>query len=93
MPEKIDIIFDCSGDEDLSDMEAGEDEPSNGPKNDPDPYQYHSRNRRTSEATQNGESKDEEKREEKGDGSKVGACYWHSSKNDGLKMSVLNTAK
>lgn len=60
----------ATGDEDLSDMEAGEDGPSNGPKNDPDPYQYNSRNRRTSEATQNGESKDEEKREEKGDGSK-----------------------
>lgn len=74
-------------------MEAGEDGPSNGPKNDPDPYQCHSRNRRTSEATQNGESKDEEKREEKGDSSKVGALYWRSAKNDGLKMSVSNTAK
>lgn len=74
-------------------MEAGEDGPSNGPKNDPDPYQYHSRDRRTSETTQNGESKEEEKGEEKGEGSKVRTRYWHRSKNDGLKMPVLNTAE
>lgn len=74
-------------------MEAGEDGPSNGPKNDPDPYQYHSWDRRTSDATQNGESKEEEKGEEKGEGSKVRTRYWHHYKNDGLKMPVLNTAE
>lgn len=74
-------------------MEVGEDGLFNGSKNDFDFYQYYSRNRRISEVIQNGESKDEEKREEKGDGDKVGVRYWYSFKNDGFKMLVLNIVK
>lgn len=49
------------GDEDLSDLETGDDGLPNGPKK--DPYQYHSTDRRTDEEAQSLGDKEEKDRE------------------------------
>ena len=49
------------GDEDLSDLETGDDGLPNGPKK--DPYQYHSTDRRTDEEAQSVGDKEEKDRE------------------------------